>query len=140
MWPNPQFPVDFVTFTEEVGNGKHHFLCSVSTIYTISVTGNVQQFNLFASLSDIIVCYYHRKLLNYYYLMSLRYENERKAKLSLLNPILFVLSLSPYATCHGTSSPVLSVLSCLIFHCIKMKFSINDFFSKCGQIRRKLRI
>ena len=28
--------------------------------------------NLFASLSDIIVCYYHRTLLNYYYLMSLR--------------------------------------------------------------------
>ena len=27
MWPNPQFPADFVTFTEETLNGKLHFLC-----------------------------------------------------------------------------------------------------------------
>ena len=29
MWPNPQFPVDLVTFTEEILNGKLRFLCSV---------------------------------------------------------------------------------------------------------------
>ena len=28
MWPNPQLPVDLYTFTEEVFNGKLHFLCS----------------------------------------------------------------------------------------------------------------
>ena len=28
MWPNPQFPADLVTFTEEVLNGKLHF-CAV---------------------------------------------------------------------------------------------------------------
>ena len=28
MWPNPQFPEDLVTFTEEILNGKLHFLCS----------------------------------------------------------------------------------------------------------------
>ena len=28
MCPNPQFPVDLVTFTEEILNGKLHFLCS----------------------------------------------------------------------------------------------------------------
>ena len=28
MWPNQQFPVDLVTFTEEIFNGKLHFLCS----------------------------------------------------------------------------------------------------------------
>ena len=28
MWPNPQFPADFVTFTEEILNVKLHFLCS----------------------------------------------------------------------------------------------------------------
>ena len=28
MWPNPQFPADLVTFTEEIVNGKLHFLCS----------------------------------------------------------------------------------------------------------------
>ena len=26
MWPNPQFPTDFVTFTKEILNGKLHFL------------------------------------------------------------------------------------------------------------------
>ena len=29
MSPNSQFPVDLVTFTEEIPNGKLHFLCSV---------------------------------------------------------------------------------------------------------------
>ena len=29
MWPNPQFPADLVTFTEEICNGKLHFLCSI---------------------------------------------------------------------------------------------------------------
>ena len=28
MWPNPQFPADLVTFTEEIFNGKLHF-CAV---------------------------------------------------------------------------------------------------------------
>ena len=29
MGPNPQFPANLVTFTEEILNGKLHFLCSV---------------------------------------------------------------------------------------------------------------
>ena len=29
MWPNPPFPENLVTFTEEILNGKLHFLCSV---------------------------------------------------------------------------------------------------------------
>ena len=28
MWPNPQFPADLVTFTEEIPDGKLHFSCS----------------------------------------------------------------------------------------------------------------
>ena len=31
MWPNLQFPADLVTSTEEILNGKLHFLCSVGT-------------------------------------------------------------------------------------------------------------
>ena len=27
MWPNPQGTADLVTFTEEILNGKLHFLC-----------------------------------------------------------------------------------------------------------------
>ena len=29
MRPNPQFPADLVTITEEILNGKLHFLCMV---------------------------------------------------------------------------------------------------------------
>ena len=29
MWPNPEESADLVTFTEEILNGKIHFLCSV---------------------------------------------------------------------------------------------------------------
>ena len=29
MWPNLPETADFVTFTEEICNGKLHFLCSV---------------------------------------------------------------------------------------------------------------
>ena len=29
MWPNPQEIADLVTLTEEILNGKLHFLCSV---------------------------------------------------------------------------------------------------------------
>ena len=28
MWPNPEFPADLVTFTEEILRGKLRFLCS----------------------------------------------------------------------------------------------------------------
>ena len=34
MGPNPQFPVDLVTFNEEILNGKLHCLCSVSKTNT----------------------------------------------------------------------------------------------------------
>ena len=33
MWPNPQETADLVTFTEEVLNGKPHFLCSVYSVW-----------------------------------------------------------------------------------------------------------
>ena len=32
MWPNPQSTADLVTFTEEILNGKLHFLCSVGGV------------------------------------------------------------------------------------------------------------
>ena len=35
MWPNLQFPVDLVTFTEEILNGKLHFLCSFNQVIIV---------------------------------------------------------------------------------------------------------
>ena len=32
MSPNPQFPADLVTFTEEILNEKLHLLCSVEVV------------------------------------------------------------------------------------------------------------
>ena len=40
MWPNPQFPADLATFTEEILNGKLHFLCSASVFFYKSKTEN----------------------------------------------------------------------------------------------------
>ena len=47
MRPNPQFPVDLVTFTEEICDGKLHFLGSVSAYHdpvhgvTVSAEANI---------------------------------------------------------------------------------------------------
>ena len=35
MSPNPQVPADMVTFTEEILNGKLHFLCSEEFVVQI---------------------------------------------------------------------------------------------------------
>ena len=35
MWPNGQFSDDFVTFTEEIFNGKLHSLCSAETHFIL---------------------------------------------------------------------------------------------------------
>ena len=45
MWPNPQFPADLVTYTEEILNEKLRFLCSV--IYIIK---NVREISSLTSL------------------------------------------------------------------------------------------
>ena len=38
MWPNPQETADLVTFTEEIFNGKLHFLCSVGVAKSYLLT------------------------------------------------------------------------------------------------------
>ena len=38
MWPNRQETADLVTFTEEILNGKLHFLCNVVTSTSIGTT------------------------------------------------------------------------------------------------------
>ena len=50
MWPNPQFPVDLVIFTEEILNGKLHFSCSVSKVTSNSATLKAATLNSGASL------------------------------------------------------------------------------------------
>ena len=48
MWPNPQEVAVLVTFTKEILNGKHHFLCSVTMIFCLA---SVQDFLLLTLLT-----------------------------------------------------------------------------------------
>ena len=45
MWPHPQETADLVTFTEEILNGKFHFLCSV--YQTVLITSQMKIENKF---------------------------------------------------------------------------------------------
>ena len=42
MWPNPQFPADLVTSTEEILNGKLNFLCSVNSTSVFKMFTNTE--------------------------------------------------------------------------------------------------
>ena len=47
MWPNLQFPANLVIFTEEILNGKLHFLGSDSYLYQ-RLTPNTKKSDIFA--------------------------------------------------------------------------------------------
>ena len=46
MWPNRQFPADLVTFTQEIFNGKLHFLCSDGLLARILKTELIVSLNI----------------------------------------------------------------------------------------------
>ena len=37
MWPNPQFPADLITFTEQIPNEKLHFMTMTIIVYRIYI-------------------------------------------------------------------------------------------------------
>ena len=45
MWPNSQFPVDLVTFTEEIFNGKLHLLWSTGEGWVKQFTSIISRIN-----------------------------------------------------------------------------------------------
>ena len=47
MWPIPQETADWVTFTEEILNGKLHFLCSDCPEIVVSVFAKCSDLNSF---------------------------------------------------------------------------------------------
>ena len=53
MWPNPQFPDDLVTFTEEILNGKLYF-CAVCVNVNNSAFGTFYYYLLKSWLKIII--------------------------------------------------------------------------------------
>ena len=46
MWLNPQFSADFVTFTEEILNGKLHYLCNEVMVRRLAVDYEIQRLRL----------------------------------------------------------------------------------------------
>ena len=65
MWPNPQEPGDLVKFTEEILNGKLHFLCSVSAFLFPTVRSTFENkvlsilvLNIVGVPSSSADCYY----------------------------------------------------------------------------------
>ena len=52
MWPNLQFPADLVKFTDEILNGKLHFLCNGSLYQKITTLKKDEKPNL--NIRDII--------------------------------------------------------------------------------------
>ena len=44
MWPNPQLPADLLTFTDEILNGKLHFLCGVTSKPTPNASSKHDEF------------------------------------------------------------------------------------------------
>ena len=46
MWPNPQFPVDLITFIEEILNAKLNFLCSARAMHPPNFVTSSQDFHI----------------------------------------------------------------------------------------------
>ena len=55
MWPNPQFPADLVTFTEEILNVKLHFLCSVGRCTILENLDQDTQATIYDIIFDFLV-------------------------------------------------------------------------------------
>ena len=53
MWPNSQFSVDLVTFTEEILNGNLHFCTVFPSVSVKSVSANGYMDILFYTTLDI---------------------------------------------------------------------------------------
>ena len=65
MWPNPQFPTDLVTFTQEIPNGKLFFVQFLCRIYFMRCMISVKLVNLW--INPVII-----------YLFKFNYKSTRK--------------------------------------------------------------
>ena len=116
MWPNPQFPADLVIITEEIFNGKLHFL--FSGLYTLKP--------------------WKRLWFSYVFRVHKKDFWHEVSYVSLpfvdFNFILVSNFLVSYLIFHCLENTF--IISCLLRCCIttaqKMKFSIKDFFSNCS--------
>ena len=139
MWPNPPFPADLVTFTEEILNGKLHFLCSVCPcilsnphilrLISISLYTRI----LASSYSRIHVCF-----LIFIYLFIYLFNNNKVNCLWVF--YLYESQSSKYVL--YTWQEHLGSFHCLIL-CLNLKGSYVFFFAgswchNCGPLHAKV--
>ena len=115
MWPNPQFRAGLVIFTGEILHGKLHFLWNGSSFFDITF------FNIETRLKQRISQNTEERLLYCTHCHT--------------NVWSHLISLVYYNQLRFYFAKFLHTLTAQ-----RMKFSIKYFFSKCDQIRRKLRI
>ena len=65
MRPNPQFPADLVTLTEEVVYGKLHFLCSAEPTYQRASNTKKIKCNLINCHCDVTLRFIYRQYVSY---------------------------------------------------------------------------
>ena len=114
--------MDLFTFTQKILNEKFRFLCSESRIMTIQhprrcKPSRKQIFNIFMFLKKYFRAYFPLMCLRKISIEITIFEINENVALTFSRKVFFAKSLHKH-----------------------WSFSIKDFFSKCDQIRRKLRI
>ena len=120
MWPNPQSPADFVTFTEK-NHGKLHFLCTLSRWFWSNL-------KLFLEPGLTIPDLLPQAEPNW----------TKLSKFYLFISLIFIIAGTMQS--YGKREHYWLKISSIMQYprrvtAQKMKFSTKDFFSKCGQIR-----
>ena len=105
MWPNPQFPADLVTFTEEIFNGKLHFLCRVSCrplAFNLIKERTLLRscLSAFFNLTSFSFAGYHRK--NVIIVFKSNIFNDTKFFVTLKNKIFKLFTLKKIQDLHAT--------------------------------------
>ena len=97
MWPDPRKTADLVTFTEEILNGKLHFLCSVFCILKAN-------------------CLILPLLWIYHILLTIHYKYKRNGNEELFANLLIILLFCPGATVRYWERCSVLISLCTLWH------------------------
>ena len=128
-----QFPADLVIFTEEINNGKIHFLCGDYSLLSLFWRSFRDVFRTLSKFKTWRLAKIFAKS---------RFTIFTKRSVLMFDRVLTITSHLLIVPIHLRILMVLIQFSGFFQMTIntaqKMKFSIKDFSSKCDQIRRKL--
>ena len=139
MWPNPQFPADLDTLTEEILNGKRHFLCSacktniiryIITMYNTSVinihTTPSNELVLFWLLCVSVVLMISPKVFTIYILTITIKMVSLIATNASIDPISFII----YLITPTSTMLIISSMITLISAILKISLMITSISTK----------